>query len=65
MPFSDENDENMSKRTSPRDAKHVITADDVDDIVSDKRSNWRASAAKARRRQRRYKRLLTQELLLD
>ncbi|MDP5458049.1 hypothetical protein [Alishewanella sp. SMS8] len=55
----------MSKRTSPRDAKHVITADDVDDIVSDKRSNWRASAAKARRRQRRYKRLLTQELLLD
>ncbi|MCB5228209.1 hypothetical protein JAO78_015470 [Alishewanella sp. 16-MA] len=55
----------MSKRTSPRDAKHVITADDVDDIVSDKRSNWRASAAKARRRQRRYKRMLTQELLLD
>ncbi|MCF4010614.1 hypothetical protein [Rheinheimera sp. UJ63] len=55
----------MSKRTSPRDAKRVITADDVDDIVSDKRSNWRASAAKARRRQRRYKRLLTQELLLD
>lgn len=55
----------MSKRTSPRDAKRVITADDIDDIVSDKRSNWRASAAKARRRQRRYKRLLTQELLLD
>lgn len=55
----------MSKRTSPKDAAKVNFANDVDDIVVDKRDQWRASAAKARRRQRRYKRLITQEILLN
>lgn len=31
--------------------------------MQDKREGWRASGAKARRRQRRYKALLTQQLL--
>lgn len=52
----------MAKRTSPKDARRVETADDLDDIVSDKREGWRASAAKARRRQRRYKKRLTDEV---
>ena len=55
----------MSKRTSPKDAANVNFANDIDDIVVDKRNQWRANAAKARRRQRRYKRLITQEILLD
>lgn len=55
----------MSKRTSPKDAANVNVANDIDDIVVDKRKQWRANAAKARRRQRRYKRLITQEILLD
>lgn len=53
----------MPKRTSPRDAHHVETADDLEDIVVDKREGWRANASKARRRQRRYKNKLTSELL--
>jgi hypothetical protein len=55
----------MSKRTYPKDAANVNFANDIDDIVVDKRNQWRANAAKARRRQRRYKRLITQEMLLD
>lgn len=53
----------MSKRTSPRDATQVVEAADLEEIVQDKRAVWRATDAKARRRQRRYKRLLTRELL--
>ncbi|MEM8536886.1 MAG: hypothetical protein AAGF56_03395 [Pseudomonadota bacterium] len=52
----------MPKRTSPKDAKRVEVADDLDDIVTDKRAGWRATAKKARRRQRRYKKSLTNEL---
>ncbi|APX11506.1 hypothetical protein [Tateyamaria omphalii] len=52
----------MPKRTSPKDAQHVEVADDLDDIVTDKREGWRATAAKARRRQRRYAKQLTHEL---
>ena len=52
----------MAKRTSPRDAERVETADDLDDVVQDKRAAWRASAAKARRRNRRYAKRLTAEL---
>ncbi|MEO0389715.1 MAG: hypothetical protein AAF218_02115 [Pseudomonadota bacterium] len=55
----------MPKRTDPRDAKRVRDADDLEDIVQDKREGWRASGAKARRRQRRYKSLLTRHLLKD
>ncbi len=53
----------MAKRTSPRDAKKISVAADLEDLVQDKREGWRASGDKARRRQRRYKALLTQQLL--
>ena len=42
----------MPKRTSLPDARWVETADDLVDVVQDKREGWRATAAKARRRQR-------------
>jgi len=52
----------MPKRTSLKDAHEVETADDLDGIVQDKRAAWRATAAKARRRQRRYTKRLTDEI---
>ena len=45
------------------DAQKIVTADDLEEIVQDKREGWRAGGAKARRRQRRYKALLTQQLV--
>lgn len=53
----------MSKRTSPSDAEKITVAADLEHLVQDKREIWRATDAKARRRQRRYKALLTQQLL--
>ncbi len=53
----------MSKRTYPADAEDVSVAADLEDLVHDKRAGWRASGAKARRRQRRYKNLLTTQLI--
>jgi hypothetical protein len=53
----------MPKRTSPSDAMKITVAADLEELVQDKREGWRASGAKARRRQRRYKSLLTQQLL--
>ena len=53
----------MPKRTSPTDAGKITVAADLEELVQDKREGWRASGAKARRRQRRYKALLTQPLL--
>jgi len=53
----------MPKRTSPRDVAHIDVAADLDEVVVDKREGWRASDAKARRRQRRYAQLLTRELV--
>lgn len=53
----------MTKRTSPTDADKISVAADLEDLVQDKREGWRASGAKARRRQRRYKAVLTQQLL--
>ncbi|MGR3493116.1 MAG: hypothetical protein ACU0DW_13750 [Shimia sp.] len=52
----------MPKRTSPKDAARIETADDLDEVVTDKREGWRASPEKARRRQRRYTKRLTTEL---
>ncbi|MEX0370482.1 MAG: hypothetical protein AB3N09_07600 [Tateyamaria sp.] len=52
----------MPKRTSPTDADRVEVADDLEDIVQEKRAGWRANAAKARRRNRRYANKLTTEL---
>jgi hypothetical protein len=53
----------MTKRTSPTDAGKTSIAADLEYLVQDKREGWRASGAKARRRQLRYKALLTQKLL--
>ena len=53
----------MAKRTYESDAQYVETVDDLDDIVQDKRDGWRQSNSKARRRQRRYKKRLTHELV--
>jgi hypothetical protein len=53
----------MARRTSPADAEGIEVADDLETIVQDKREGWRANGAKARRRQRRYKKLLTQQLI--
>lgn len=52
----------MPKRTSPKDAKNVVDAADLEALVKDKRELWRASGAKARRRQRRYNKLLIAHL---
>ena len=53
----------MPKRTDPRDASQIVDADDLEDVVQDKRAGWRANPAKSRRRQRRYKSLLTRALV--
>ena len=53
----------MVNRTSPSDAQKISVAADLEELVQDKREVWRASGAKARRRQRRYKALLTQQLM--
>ena len=52
----------MARRTYESDGLGVEIADDVDELVSDKRRGCRANAAKARRRQRRYKKRLTKEI---
>lgn len=53
----------MARRTREADAELVETVDDLEELVQDKRQNWRANSVKARRRQRRYKNRLTQELM--
>ena len=53
----------MPRRTYERDGQTIESADDVDELVTDKRAGWRANSAKARRRQRRYKKRLTNEIL--
>lgn len=45
----------MPKRTNENDAHKIETADDLENLVIDKRISWRASSSNARRRQRRYK----------
>ena len=53
----------MPIRTYEKDCSKVATAGDLEDIVIDKRTTWRANPSKARRRQRRYKNRLTREFL--
>ena len=53
----------MTQRNYEVDAERIETANDLDDLVHDKREGWRANSNKARRRQRRYKKRLTNELL--
>ena len=53
----------MTKRTYERDAILIESADDLENIVKDKREIWRSYPSKANRRQRRYKKRLISELL--
>lgn len=52
----------MSRRTYETDGARASSADDLEELVVDKRQGWRATPAKARRRQRRYGKRLTKEL---
>ena len=36
----------MTRRTYEADAEHIETADDLDDLVHDKREGWRANSSK-------------------
>ena len=53
----------MTKRTYEIDASNIEVAEDFEDVVKDKRENWRANMTKSRQRQRRYKKRLTKQLL--
>ena len=53
----------MPRRTNLQDAQKIEVASDVDEIVTDKREQWRANSTKARRRQRRYKKRMTDQLI--
>ncbi len=53
----------MVKRTYERDAVFIEKAHDLEDLVKDKRADWRANPSKAIRRQRRYKKRLISELI--
>ena len=52
-----------NKRTYENNAIQIEIADDLETSVSDKRLGWRASPSKARRRQRRYKNRMINEIL--
>ena len=51
-----------NKRTYENNAIQIEIADDLETLVSDKRLGWRASPSKARRRQRRYKNRMINEI---
>ena len=53
----------MARRTHEADAELIETVDDLEELVQEKRKSWRANSSKARRRQRRYKNRLTNELI--
>ncbi|MGF1508912.1 MAG: hypothetical protein ACFB9M_05335 [Myxococcota bacterium] len=57
--------ERVARRTRPSDAQYVSQADDLEHVVKDKRASWRADASRARRRNRRYQRRLTEHLVHD
>ena len=52
----------MARRTREADAELIETVDDLEELVQDKGQSWRANSSKARRRQRRYKNRLTNEI---
>ncbi|MCU0906106.1 MAG: hypothetical protein MUF73_01380 [Rhodobacteraceae bacterium] len=55
----------MPRRTTPTDAGRIEEARDLEHLVQDKRAIWRADDARARRRQRRYKNLLTRQITMQ
>ena len=52
----------MPRRTYEADGSLITSGEDFDELVTDKRQGWRATPARARRRQRRYGKRLTKEL---
>ena len=54
----------LPKRTYENSAYEVSQATDIEELVNDKREQWRASTSKANQRQRRYKKRITKQLLL-
>ena len=52
-----------NKRTYENNAIQIEIADDLETLVIDKRLGCRASPSKARRRQRRYKNRMINEIL--
>ena len=52
----------MPRRTYEADGSLITSGEDLHELVTDKRQGWRATPAKARRRQRRYGKRLTKEL---
>ena len=53
----------MPRRTYEKSGRIIEKASDLDEAVKDKRTDWRASPSKERRRKRRYEKRLTKELL--
>ena len=53
----------MTRLIFEEDAEHVKTADDLDDLVHDRRKGCRANSSKPRRRQRECKKRPTYEFL--
>ena len=53
----------MTRRTYEIDALSIDVAGDFEEVVKDKRENWRANITKNRQRQRRYKKRLTKQLI--
>ena len=53
----------MVRRTYESDAAKIESVDDIDELVTDQREAWRANFDKARRRQRRYTKRLTNRLI--
>ena len=54
----------MAKRTYEISGSGIENASDLDEAVTDKRTIWRASPSKIRRRKRRYEKRLTKRILL-
>ena len=53
----------MTRPTDEADTKQIETADDLDDLVQDRRQGWQANVSEARCRVIRCKKRLTNELL--
>ena len=53
----------MVRHTYESDAEKIEDVDDIDQLVADKSEAWSATSDNARRRQRRYKKRLTNRLV--
>lgn len=54
----------MTKRTYENSSSLVEIANDLENLVFDKRSCWRADTSKSIRRQRRYKKRIVNQLYI-